>query len=425
MSARHAIALFAVALSTTSCNQYDMFRLSGYTQESFSNRADIIFVVDNSASMIEEAAALASNFSTFIRDLTEEEDDSADGGIPSAVETYIAYVQNRGSFVNYQLSITTTDAETDYGRLYGAVPVVSKGDDDVAETFIQNLMCDATCVPQASDLPNVNHTCGDPLGDSNVGQQYLNCECGQNEWVGNCASTGAEEPLEALFMSMCRAVPNPPERCFDPVNQFREADILSNDGMLRDRGTVIPVIITDEGDQSRRFPSAEPDAEIYIDLFNRFGKRITPVVIGPVFDDEIADFKCPTGAANIGALRFRSLVDYYDGLLINIADPDNGCAETDFSVALDQLGQLLKSLQETFPLQSVPDIDTLLVFVEGVRVAQSDESIVDGSPAYTDGWSYDDANNAIEFHGSARPEPNADVQIYYQPLDGMPRELPF
>ena len=41
------------------CNQYDIFLLSGYEQSTFSNDADIVFVIDNSSSMTDEAEALA------------------------------------------------------------------------------------------------------------------------------------------------------------------------------------------------------------------------------------------------------------------------------------------------------------------------------------------------------------------------------
>ena len=41
------------------------------------------------------------------------------------------------------------------------------------------------------------------------------------------------------------------------------------------------------------------------------------------------------------------------------------------------------------------------------------------------GWTYDSAQNAIVFWGPSIPDYNADVQIFYRPLDGKPRDLPF
>ena len=55
------------------CNQYEYFNIAGYEQADFSNKADILFVIDNSSSMRDEAVALGENFSTFINILTSEE----------------------------------------------------------------------------------------------------------------------------------------------------------------------------------------------------------------------------------------------------------------------------------------------------------------------------------------------------------------
>ena len=48
------------------CQKSSFFHLAGYEQESFSNDADILFVIDNSSSMKEEAQSLGNNFNVFI-----------------------------------------------------------------------------------------------------------------------------------------------------------------------------------------------------------------------------------------------------------------------------------------------------------------------------------------------------------------------
>ncbi|MFK7929309.1 MAG: hypothetical protein AB8H79_14035, partial [Myxococcota bacterium] len=48
------------------CNQYELFRLGGLVQEDFSNDAEILFVIDNSTSMLQESADLGVNFDGFI-----------------------------------------------------------------------------------------------------------------------------------------------------------------------------------------------------------------------------------------------------------------------------------------------------------------------------------------------------------------------
>ena len=64
---------------------------------------------------------------------------------------------------------------------------------------------------------------------------------------------------------------------------------------------------------------------------------------------------------------------------------------------------------------------------EAVPAALVDEAMLEetGLTEYSDGWSYDPATNAIEFHGTYVPDYNSDVQIYYRPLEGNPRTLPF
>ena len=61
-----AAILSATLALSASCNNYELFRVAGYEQASFSNEADIIFIVDNSPSMVGESEALALNFGVFL-----------------------------------------------------------------------------------------------------------------------------------------------------------------------------------------------------------------------------------------------------------------------------------------------------------------------------------------------------------------------
>jgi hypothetical protein len=288
---------------------------------------DLLFVMDNSDSMMDEATSLASNIDEFIAQLTD----------------------------NDQLSITTVDVEASYGALYGSPSVLTKGESRVEEDFIANLLCDATCFSTDAIInSDPAHDCGDEIGD-NVTSQYLDCACGTDAWKGNCGA-GTEEGLEAIFMALCRAVEQPPEACYDIVNQFTEADVLSNEGMLRPDATFMPIIITDEGDYgTRRMSQGEVDISAYIDLFERFDLRMSPVFIGPVWDPEFGDFRCPTGAGGgWSALRYTQLVDNYGGLQINIVDPDNNCEPTLFSDSLAQIAEFIESL----PSSPEPTVST-------------------------------------------------------------------
>jgi hypothetical protein len=416
-----------LALAASGCNAYEMFRVSGFAQEDYSNDADILFVIDNSSSMQDEASALGVNFDTFIRELSANS--GATNGLADAVDNYIRYMQNRSSVVDFQLAITTTDVgNTDplrgFGALYGSTPLLDSRTPDVVTAFNQNLLCEATCFLDITALgSDPEFQCSDPPpppGDA-LTNQYLDCLCGAESWQNQCGE-GTEEPLEAIFMAMCRASENPPEECFENVNQFTEAHVGTNAGMLRENSTFIPVIITDEGDTSRRMSQGDGAPDEYERLFAKFNQRMAFAVIGPTPEN------CNTGGATSwGVERFQYFVDETGGRYFPIAEGSGeDCGVSDFATAMEQLGQLLSQLVDAFVLQSVPDVDTIRVYVDDRRVAAASETLEsDGSITYSDGWTYASDQNAIRFHGAAVPDYNASVRIYYRPLEGMPRELPF
>lgn len=427
MNVRNLLLSVVAIGASTGCNSYDLFRVGGYQQQTFSNKADILFVIDNSDSMVEEAQALASNFPTFIANLQTEDASFSYDGLGDAVDNYQTYVVDRGAFVDYQFGITTTDMTEENGLLVGEEPIVRKGSPTLAEDFNANLLCNAFC---AADEGAVS---AEQAAD-------LNELCGTNQWIGNCGSA-SEQGLEAAYKAMCRSVPNPPLDCFEggPTEEsdayfpLDESDILSNEGFLRPGSTMITVIVTDEGDDSVRLPTAEPVPVPYEALFNVFGQRMSWVAIAPTLtpDYEVA---CPGTATNWGVIRYKYFVEQTNGLYIPIDDGNVqgtdtaiGCGEADFAQALDQLGDLLQNLFNSFPLQSVPKEDTITVFVDGQEAMESEDVEVDqfGIERYSDGWTYRPEDNSIVFHGAAIPGFDSEVLVYYQPVDGMPRDLPF
>jgi hypothetical protein len=424
-SVRAASLFVSATLFGAGCNDYELFRVSGFAQESFSNQADVLFVVDNSSSMQDESLALALNFNVFIRNLVDGQTYGQDG-LTDAVGNYISYSQNKESVVDYQLAITSTDVAVSYGSVYGDPPLLNRGTPNLVTAFNKNLLCSKAAYLRKSDVPSdPSFQCTENPEPQNgeISQEYLTCLCGGSGWE-NTGTGGNEEHLEAIYMAMCRAVENPPEACFDTVNQFTEADVMSNEGLLRDNSTLIPIVVTDEGDTSRRMGTGDGEPNEYAELFAQFNHRMTFAVIGPTTE------RCNSGSATTwGVERFQWFVNDTGGRYFNIAEPDasGNCGITDFSVAMEQLGQLLNSLDDTFPLQGVPDIDSIRVFVDGDGVPKATEEVdtAAGTVTYGNGWSYLPAENAIAFHGDAIPGYEADVRIYYLPLEGMPRELPF
>jgi hypothetical protein len=435
------------------CNSYEMFRVTGFEQASFSNDADILFVIDNSDSMQPYAEALASNFDRFVGKLTNTETGSA---VPTetlgdAVSNYLRETTGDSLFIDYQLAITTSSvyyddgptAEIDPGEAgtlafnaASTVPgIIGRDVADAGAAFQANLLCESTCWDQ--NMPSdPTYVCGAAL-EGAVSEEYLDCTCGVGGWQGNCG-TGQEQPIEAAYMALCRAVENPPEDCYTfpdgSALAFQTGDELSNEGLLREGANTLVVIVTDEGDSSLRTESGaaavpgDVDTVVdgYIKLFEQFPNLVRFAVIGPAWDG--SDGSCLLGAQEWGVDRFYGMVEQTNGLYIPLTNLEDGCSETDFGTSLDQLGSLLSNLLTLFPLQSIPDVASIEVYVNDEIVDRSEEvagSTEAGRTEYGTGWSYDASENAVAFHGEAVPEYNEDVRIYYRTLGGTPRELPF
>lgn len=453
------LTLSLLTLSLLSgCNSYELFRVTGFEQASFSNDADILFVVDNSISMQPHAEGLANNFGAFIGKLTNADTGSA---VPTetlgdAVSNYIRETTGESLFIDFQLAITTSSVYYDEGKT-GSIdpgeagtlaydsdsetpPVIGRSAPDANAAFTTNLLCESTC--WASTTPaDLEYECGQPFTGTYT-KQYLDCLCGLNEWQGNCGS-GTEQPIEAAFLALCRATPNPPDDCYvhppgSALNVFDEGvDEGTNDGLLREGANTLVVVVTDEGDSSLRTSEGEgaagPDdiefvVDEYADLFAEFPNLVRFAVIGPAWDDVEKDGSCLNGAQQPGVERYFGLVEATNGLYIPLTKIDRDCTPNNFGESLDQLGTLLSSLKTFFPLQAIPDVATIEVFVNFDEVARAETlpgTEASANPTYLTGWSYDASENAVSFHGEAIPAYDADVRIYYRALGGMPRTLPF
>ena len=430
-----AFVLGAAALlaSQASCNTYELFRVAGYAQETFTNRADVLFVIDNSESMVEQSESLAVNFSDFISTLEGVSDRRTFNGLDDAVTNYLEESNIISRSVDFQFSTTTTDVDETEGQLVG--PIVRRTDDNIVRSFLSGLTCGATCFNEQYPLPRqANYRCGDPLGNF-LSVDYMDCLCGEGQWFGANCGSAVEEGLEAVFLTMCRAVDNPPRACFEDVlddkGEVFEPALLSNNDrgtnaeVLRDNANLIVVIVSDEGDNSRRLQNREEIPDVYVDLYQQFGRPMTWVYIGPALNESQTDLECPGTGSDFGVIRYNYMSFITGGRVIDILDED--CNPRDFDEALTELGELLQNLLTSFALQSIPVQDTISVIVDGRKVDRAENLGVGafGLDEYSDGWSYRPEDNSIQFWGNAIPPYEATVEVYYQPVDGIPRELPF
>lgn len=299
---------------------------------------DIVFVIDNSDSMKDEAEALAQSFGSFIQQLNTDSNRSA-----------------FESVIDFQLGITTTsiagDAPGRAGMLVGSPDIITKDSEDVALNFTRGLLCEATCWRVNDVTTDSSFECDadNPAMPDPVSQQYLDCLCGSNRWENNCGS-GTEEGLEGAFDAMCRAVDNPPKECWSEETALAslvETDIGTNSGLIRKDSTVIFVVITDEGDGSRRLPNTDPDASIYIDLLDKFNKRYRFAVVGPPYDPVENTLTCNSGGATKwGTERYQNIATASSGFFNFIAEEDESgeCGMVDFSIHFGDVIELIKSL---------------------------------------------------------------------------------
>lgn len=421
------------ALLVGSCNAYDAFRVTGYKQEGFTTRADVLFVIDNSPTMFAASRALALSFDEFIDEFIEEVPDRTPT-LSEEVDRYISYLTDRTGGLNYQLGMVTVTTFVDFGELKGRPRVISNRTENSAAAFTRNLLCDTACID----------------GEIPAG---VNCPGGRPSNSDACLDSPQllEEPLEAVFLALCGAVENPPDECFapwwwdeatrtwqpqpvgqdtgeeppEPAPYFDESMIGVNQGFLRRGSVVVPIIVSDGGDRSRRIPGQASRATEYLELFRRFGNRMSFAVIGPDPDQV-----CNPGGANQWTIdRLVSAVNETNGVYVDLSvpTPSGGCENVNFSDALRRIGQLLRGLADTFPLRNIPEPGTIVVEVDGVPVPEADcrfnaeleQRLCDN------GWSYNETTNTVLLHGDAVPSTDADVQVYYLPASGVPRDLPF
>lgn len=400
----------SVLMALAGCNRYALFVVAD-GRGGDPGAADVLFVVDNSDSMLEESFALADSFDRFARALGAQARRIGTDGLPDAVDRYVAESVDPGAFVDFQLALTTIDAPDTAGALVGDPPLVSGDDPDLAERFVRNLACEAACFPNRGAVPSdPGYACDDPRPAS-LSAEYLDCLCGVDAWVGHCG-TANEQGLEAVYAAMCRALPDPPPSCFD--EGLDPALAGSNAGLLRPGRTFVPVVVSDEGDHSPRIPGIDAVPTAYHTLFAEIGVPMVWVVVAPELDAD-GQLTCPAPTDSWGVYRYAALAEASGGLAIPLYGPDCGLA--DWGATLDRIGDIVAGGVRSFVLPSAPVPTSIAVQVDGRKVDRSspDGRDVFGEVVWTDGWSWVPENNAVVLKGDAVPGPGEEVVIWYLP----------
>ncbi len=381
-------------LALAGCNRYDLFRVSGAGGDG-PRAADLLFVVDDSPSMREETASLAEGFAEFVAGL------QADGA----------------GFVDYRLALTTTDAQGRAGELLGVRPVLAQGEPDVAERFVETLLCEVACFQSRDEAPSdPGFTCRreGELGGT-VSRESLDCLCGRDAWLDHCGSAN-EQPLEAVLDAMCRTADRVPDEGCEGVPPAERGAV---EGFLRPEAVLVPVVLTDEGDGSPRIESLEANPGPYGKAYARFGTAADPVamvwaVVGPTLTPS-GEKRCPGLPQTWGIRRLEAMVESTGGLYVDVFAED--CGPRALGDALDQLGRLVQRGGGAVALPAPPDPASLVVVVGGRAV---DPAVVSGEdvfqlPIWTDGWEYRAETNTVVLHGDAVPQGDEEVEVYWLP----------
>lgn len=264
--------------------------------------ADVLFVVDNSCSMMEEQANLGANLAAFL-----------------------SFAQGQG--VDYQIAVTTTDVDPggQQGQFVGVNRIITPLTSNVSQIFQANV---------------------------NVG----------------IAGATVEQGLEAAYMAL--TAPNIAGH---------------NAGFIRPHASLAVIFVSDEEDQSPR----------PLSFYQNFLANVKPngnYTISAIAGTTNPECSSPDGIGDY-APRYITTAQSAGGVVESICSSNWG-------QSLTNIGLASFGLSATFDLSSTPVPNTISV-------------TVNGTPAPTTTWSYDQNTNTITFAQGQVPAAYANVGITY------------
>ena len=357
-----ASTLLTASVVLSSCGKLPGFTVNPKT-DSFKQTAvrndqiDILFVVDNSGSMVEEQKNLADSFEHFIANFANKD-------------------------FNFQIGIVSTDnsVNADYWAGKGAF---------VAGGAMPSPYVDFPNAGPGSLLAyKTNDRILRPSSVDYVRQFEQNVKLGVR---GSGAEMGILSATSALSATALQAG-------------------SWNEGFVRP-GSLLSVIVMSDEDESKS-PSSVDYIRAYPDLKKARVDNFKAVVTSLRgekpdlfrFDAIVARSKaeCPTvGSSTPGNIDgtgevYKEVADFYKGKTLNICQ--------DFSDELNDLGSNLVQFLSRFKLIQKPE-GQIEVVVNGVVVPRD----------ATNGWDYLPETQEVEFRGSAIPSANAQISVNYVP----------
>lgn len=170
-------------------------------------------------------------------------------------------------------------------------------------------------------------------------------------------------------------------------------------GFFRDDALLALMVLTNEDDYS----ADSTDGVIgFLDALKPPFKGTTKSWIMNFVGVVSIDGDCSTTADfKEAGLRYMSLANYSGGVKESICKSSLGAAVSNMKA------RIVEILSE-YPLGRVPRLETLVVKVSGVAIAQDP----------VNGYTYHADTNVVRFHGTAQPGAYDKVEIYFTPKEG-------
>ncbi|MBX3017494.1 MAG: VWA domain-containing protein [Bdellovibrionaceae bacterium] len=169
---------------------------------------------------------------------------------------------------------------------------------------------------------------------------------------------------------------------------------------FREDALLVLIFLTNEDDYSTGSTAS------YVNFLNKLKpmyKNNQPSWIANFIGVVSIDADCRTTADfKEAGLRYMDLVRASGGR-------NESICKTSLDQAVNNIRARIVEVMTDFPLDRKPVLETLTVFVNGVKLAQDDKN----------GWSYFAEGNFIRFNGTAVPSADAEILIDFKPAEAM------
>lgn len=173
----------------------------------------------------------------------------------------------------------------------------------------------------------------------------------------------------------------------------------TNTGFFRDDALLVVIVVTNEEDGSQDNPGD------YINFLDTIKPRT------PIGDRNwVFHFIGVTGAAGENCSTYGNYTEpgyKYMQLVDNSGGAKTTVCTGDFAAALAGVEKRIYDMASRFYLDRVPDVNSIEVLINGVKISQDP----------VNGWTYIEADNSIQLHGSAIARTDVKIDIFYQPLN--------